>query len=233
MNEDNSLSFEVRARILPQIEGAEAFEQNLRNIPNQLNQTVGDIMSTPGWQQNLTKEQVDESLKWLKHTDMFQPLQKQTQDFLDDMDVDMGGKTLTRAHIAKYMRRLNKMESGVEGSEGNAIEDFKTFMGGNDNASPEVMEKFMVAWKQGKQEAVDAIEQVRNKVKEVTEAFNQSNKEADNFYTTLKKAGTFAVGGMVVSKAMEWATVNAQVEAREQTAFDLTSQTGMYGERRQ
>ena len=232
MNEDNSIGFEVRARILPQIEGAEQFEQNLRNIPNQLNQTVGDIMSTPGWQQNLTTEQVKESQEWLKYSSgLFQSTQDQTKDFLQDMDTDMSGGKITKLHIAKYMRNLKKMEYGIENMDQDVLGDFKGFMG--TNATPEVKEKFMLAWKEGKTEAIESMEAVRNKVREVTEAFNQSNKEAESFYTTLKKAGTFALGGMVVSKAMEWATVNAQVEAREQTAFDLTSQAGMYSERRQ
>src|ERR1035437_9817692 len=98
MNEENSIGFEVQARILPQIEGAEAFEQNLRNIPNQLNQTVGDVMSTPGWQQNLTQEQVKESQEWLKYSGgLFQSMQEQTKDFLDDMGIDMSGGKITKS----------------------------------------------------------------------------------------------------------------------------------------
>lgn len=230
MNEENNLSLNIQTRILPQIEGAEAFEQQLNQLPNRYQQRLGEVITSPGFQQGLTGAQIDDTQQWLQYSQgLYEPVQNQIQELMKDLQVDLSTGRLTEGQKNKYRRKIERLKYDVGDLSPDIMEDAKDFMGELD---PDRLAVMSGALKQARSDIEEDIVSLKEKFEDLAGAINNSNTEAQSFFQELKQAGVFAIGGMVVNEAMRWVKTGAEIEAKEKTAFDLTSPLGMYSERR-
>lgn len=225
MNEENVLGFEVRAKILPLLEGAEQFEQNLRNVAGNIQENVTGVVSSPAWQQDLSPTGLQSANNWLKESQsLFAPLNSKIDGILSELSIDMEGGSIGRPTINKYIKKLSKLQNDVAEFDPEMKEA---------GINPESLEIFNTAIAKTRQDAVDNLEKIKGEFKDLAKQINTVNTEADSFYNQMKKAGAFALGGIVVNETMRAIRTGAEIEAKDMTSFDLTSQVGMYGERKQ
>ena len=122
MNDSESkLSLSVKARIEPIVEGAEQFEQNLQNLPNQITTRVQEVTGSPGFQQSLTPEQIKDVQDWTQYSQgLYQPIQDEIDSMMGEMAVDMstgkmgkGSKDKYRKYSETQLKALNLVDFTV------------------------------------------------------------------------------------------------------------------------
>lgn len=232
MNEENTLALNIQAKILPEVEGAQQFEQQLQNLPQNIQQRMGEVASSPGFTQGLSEKDAAKVQRFATTDDMlemqrFQEIQK---DMLEDMEIDISAGRLTLSQERKYIKKLGRQKQEVDKLSESMIEnlesDYFSFLGPD---RKEVLKRSIL---EGADEAKQQLDQLVEKFRDLRETVNTTNKETQSFFDQLQKAGVFAVGGMIVNEGMKWARTGAEIEAREMTSFDLTSPIGMYREQR-
>jgi hypothetical protein len=230
MTEEN-LSLSITARILPQIEGAAQFEQQLQSLPSRMQDRVSQVISSQGFEQGLADEQIAQAQDWMRYSQgMYAPFQERIDDLLKDFGADLEGGKISKSQMGKYNRKLARLRTDLEDFEPELMDDARDFMSSLD---PDRMTMISGALKQARGDISDDIDAIKEKFQALGQAINESNKEGQNFFTELRQAGIFAIGGMVVNEGMKWIRTGAEIEAKERTAFDLSSQVGMYSEQRQ
>ncbi len=227
MDETTNLGFDIRARILPQIEGVNELAQNLQNIPNQITQQVGGVVSSPGFQQGLSPQQIQQIPEWLKYNaGIFEGFNGSIKDIIEDLNVDLSTGSLTKAQVNKYIRKFERMKFGAGQAGEDMVGDASDFL----RLDKEHLEMIRAAIQDAKGDVGNNIDFLKQKLQDISKGFKDTGNEAQSFYDTLKKAGIFGAGYLGVNSVLSYIRSGAEIEARGMTAFDLTSPMGMYSQ---
>lgn len=230
LNEESTLGLSIKARIEPVIEGANQFEQNLQQLPQQITSRVQQVVGSPGFQADLSPQQIKDVQDWVKYSQgLYEPIQQEISGMMEDLSVDLSTGKLTKGQIDKYTRKIARLRQGFGALGGELGEDAGDFL---KNIDPERIEIIKSTVKTAVGEIGDDIGTLQDKFKNLTQSINQSTDAGGNFFQELKRMGLWALGGAIVKEGMDWIGTGYQIEARQRTAFDLTSPMGMYGEQR-
>jgi|GEM_PF-1584069 len=74
---------------------------------------------------------------------------------------------------------------------------------------------------------------MKDKLKEFSDEANNTKANTNDLFETFKKAGYFTAFGMLLNKTTAATLTTAEIQARDVTAFDLTSPVAMWNERKQ
>ena len=117
MNEDNSLSIGIKARILPIIEGADQLKSEISNLPSSISNRMAETISSPAFKEGLSEQQIRkvEHLAGLTDSFEFQKLQERQKEITDDLQIDLDRGKLTASQQKKHLGRFAKHGQSIEG----------------------------------------------------------------------------------------------------------------------
>ncbi len=231
MTEENNLALNIQARILPQIEGAQQFEQTLQEIPQKIQERMTQTVTSPKFTEGLS-EREQAKLRHFAGSDVlaFQRLAEKQRELLEDLDADLAGGKLTSAQERKYLRKIGRQASEIRKTEAELLssldDPYFSFLGKDRR---KILEESIKA---GSREAIENLDRVKEKFSQIKDRIDEANSASLTFFEQMKRAGYFALGGAILNQAMKYPQLEAQIEARERTSFDLTSPIGMYQQRR-
>ncbi len=227
MDETNNLAFDIRARILPQIEGINEFAQNLQNSTNPVIQQVNNVVGSPGFQEGLTPQQRQLIPEWTKYNEgVFENFNTAMKDLVDDMNVDLSTGKLSKGQLDKYTRKFERMKlMGAEAGQ-DVVSDASDFF----KLNKEHLDMIRATVQESRGELNDNIDFLKNKLHDIAAGFKKTGTQAQGFYDTLRKAGIFTVGMEGANSILSFIRTGAVIEARGMTAFDLSSPMGMFSE---
>ncbi len=227
MDETSTLGFDIRARILPQIEGTQELEQSLKNIPNQISQPIGEIVNSSGFQQGLTPQQVQEIPAWMKYNQgIFDDLNSSIKEILEDINVDLSTGKLSKGQTDKYIRKFERLKLGAGSAGEDLVGDASDFL----KLDKDHLDMIRAAIQDSKGDIGNDIDFLKEKLRDIAKGFKDTGNDAQSFYDTLKKAGVFTVGMEGANSIISYIRTGAEIQARGMTAFDLSSPMGMYSE---
>jgi hypothetical protein len=233
MNE-KTVAISIQAR-LEELLGGEEFERKLAQYAEKV-QTIGSSVSS-GYARLIedqndfaTPMEIKENEKSRKAVEASikraQEYMNQTFVEFTDYVEDYGTDGLTKQQVRGQQRKFDRARA----KSIKELEDARTFIANDLSLQDED--------RKTKLEFIDnSIIELNNywkgfneEIKKFADGLNETN---NTFMEMLKQAGILAIGGQALDYGLKVARVNALIEAKEKTSFDLTSPQGMYQEQAQ
>lgn len=145
--------------------------------------------------------------------------QELLQNFLQEKEVG-----LTRSQEKSWQRKFNKLADEASSEYTQLYQDV---------LRPEIANLPETEQQRAMQSLEDMKKKVVDAYRAIGEQIRTTKDEQQTFFEQLQKAGYFTAAGIVVNQGLRTMIAGAQIEARERTAFDLSSPIGMYAEREQ
>ncbi|MHB8871687.1 MAG: hypothetical protein ACYC5G_04500 [Candidatus Doudnabacteria bacterium] len=117
MNDENNLSIDIRARILPVIEGADQLKSEISQLPNSISSRMQETIQSPAFREGLSAQQLQrvEHLAGLTDTYEFEKIQERQKEIAGDLQIDLDRGKLTLAQQKKHLGRFAKYGQSIEG----------------------------------------------------------------------------------------------------------------------
>ncbi|MCL4550573.1 MAG: hypothetical protein M1495_18635, partial [Bacteroidetes bacterium] len=228
MNEENSLSFEIRARVLPMLEGADQLVQQLQALPAQISSRMNQTVQSPAFQEGLTPQQIQKVENFTSGKDVFefQKIQEYQRQFAEDLDIDISSGKITKSTQGKWQKKFRKQGGMIEGFAEDLTEQLNEpyfdFLG------PDKKKMLLGAMNEGAAEAVENVEKLGREFERVAESINKSHGEVKSFFETVRSVGLLTMAGVAVDAGMNYWLQGKRIEAAERTSFSFGSPMEMY-----
>lgn len=145
---------------------------------------------------------------------------------LDDAET-YKGQTIPRRVKQKWERWINK---SVQEAEDIGVDYESLMQGARTESEKELIEQEKLVADQARQQFIEKTRDQAEAFKELIDGLDKTTTATEGLVETIKKLGFFALGAQVGQFAMQYGTLQAQIGARYQSAFDLTSPINNFSE---
>jgi hypothetical protein len=174
MNEENSLSFSIRARLLPVLEGADELRAQINQMPQTISNRLNETISSPTFQEGISSQQMSKVNRLADFTTDnfdFQKLQEKEKDLIENYQAALSSGKLTKSQLTSYNKKFTQL--GTDYS--NFVNEFIPEQLGEEyfkDIDPARKEMLRASARQGAAEAVTKIPDISKKIEEINYANN-------------------------------------------------------------
>ncbi len=236
--DEKNVVISIQARLQEMI-GGEEFEQKLaqyaekvRGVGKEISTGFNQLVSKPEFIENIPQNEQREIEKIQKSVESSarNATQQFEQTFLDFLDA-AEEYPLNKQQVLKWNKNFIRAGRRATSEIDESINFIRhDIMPGLSDDTRKDLENLITYLEQNKERILDLHKGMRDYIQEYAKGLKDANS---SFMEMLQKAGMLAIGGQVLQYGMNVARVGALIEAKEKTAFDLTSPQGMYREQAQ
>ncbi len=125
MNENNELSISIRARILPQIEGAHDLINQIDQLPSNINKPAITTIQDSTFQQGLSSRQMNrfEDITKLSDSYLHEQLSDRQEKITSNLDIDFASGHITPSMKRRNINDLLKQKKAIHGIEEDLLKE--------------------------------------------------------------------------------------------------------------